>query len=293
MALPSPEDIKLIITDVDGTLLTSEHVIHPRTLSAFTKLRAAHPNLPIVIASGKQYNSCLWIRHALCLPPHFPATHCNGALIYGGLSGACLSEFSASLPPAVVAHIVDGTNNFGTFVFTEDAAVLVSPGVGVHKKDWCEVAARYDKGVQDCSQEPDRSEFLQKIASGDLLVPKVTICSDDSDLDSAQRALDALTHKSPSPFMVTRAIPWIFEAICPSVHKGKALRQICQSLGNVTPEQVLAFGDGENDIDMFQTAGFSVAMGNAMPAAVAAAKYITTSNNEGGVGNFIKKVWNI
>jgi haloacid dehalogenase-like hydrolase len=142
MALPSPDDIKLIITDVDGTLLTSDHVIHPRTLSAFTKLRAAHPNLPIVIASGKQYNSCLWIRHALCLPPHFPATHCNGALIYGGLSGAALSEFSASLPPAVVAHIVDGTSNFGTFVFTEDAAVLVSPGLGVHKKDWCEIAAR-------------------------------------------------------------------------------------------------------------------------------------------------------
>ena len=142
MALPLPEDIKLIITDVDGTLLTSEHTIHPRTLSAFHKLRATHPNLPIVIASGKQYNSCLWIRDALRLPPHFPAIHCNGALIYGGVSGDSLTEFSASLPPAVVAHIVDGTTNFGTFVFTEDAAVLVSPGTGVHKKDWCDIAGR-------------------------------------------------------------------------------------------------------------------------------------------------------
>ena len=142
MALPLPEDIKLIITDVDGTLLTSEHTIHPRTLTAFSKLRAAHPNLPIVIASGKQYNSCLWIRQALHLPPHFPATHCNGALIYGGASGDALTEFSAVLPPAVVAHIIDGTTQFGTFVFTEDAAVLVSQGVGIHNKDWCEIAAK-------------------------------------------------------------------------------------------------------------------------------------------------------
>jgi hydroxymethylpyrimidine pyrophosphatase-like HAD family hydrolase len=84
-----------------------------------------------------------------------------------------------------------------------------------------------------------------------------------------------------------------FEAICPSVHKGEALRQICESLGTVTPEQGLAFGDGENDIDMFRTAGYSVAMGNAMPAAVAAAKYTTTRNDEGGVGNFLEKVWNV
>lgn len=142
-AIPFPKDIKLIITDVDGTLLTSEHVIHPTTLSAFAKLRAAHPDLPIVIASGKQYNSCLWIRHALRLPSHFPAIHCNGALIYGGPSGACLVEFSESLPPAVITHIVEGTRNFGTFVFTEDEVVLVSPGAGVNKKDWCEIATRF------------------------------------------------------------------------------------------------------------------------------------------------------
>ena len=59
------------------------------------------------------------------------------------------------------------------------------------------------------------------------------------------------------------------------------------------PKQVLAFGDGENDIDMFQKAGFSVAMGNAMPAAAAAARYTTTCSDEGGVGEFIENIWNL
>ncbi|KAF8592462.1 hypothetical protein K439DRAFT_1625823 [Ramaria rubella] len=293
MALPSADDIKLIITDVDGTLLTSDHIIHPRTLSAFAKLRASHPDLPVVIASGKQYNSCLKIRQALSLPSHFPATHCNGALIYGGPLGASLTNFSCALPPAVVAHIVEGTTEFGTFVFTEDAVVLVSPGVGKHRKDWCEIAARYDEGVRDCSKEPDRTRFLQQVASEELLVPKVTLCSDSSDLDSASKALDALAISSPSPFKSTRAIPWIVEAICPQVHKGSALAHICKSLGNISTKHVLAFGDGENDIDMFNAAGYSVAMGNAMPAAKAAARFTTTSNDEGGVGAFLEKVWNL
>jgi len=61
----------------------------------------------------------------------------------------------------------------------------------------------------------------------------------------------------------------------------------------VTPKEVLAFGDGENDIDMFQTAGFSVAMGNAMPAATAAAGYTTAGNDEGGVGEFIDRIWHL
>lgn len=61
----------------------------------------------------------------------------------------------------------------------------------------------------------------------------------------------------------------------------------------MTPKQVLAFGDGENDVEMLREAAYSVAMGNAMPAAVAAARYTTTSNDEGGVGEFIEKVWNL
>jgi hypothetical protein len=141
MSFPFAEDIKLIITDVDGTLLTSKHTFHPRTLSAFTRLRAAHPDLPIVVASGKQYNSCLFIREHLNLPQHFPAIHCNGALIHGGPDGASIPRFSTCLPPETVMHVVNGATEFGTFVFTADTVVLVSSGNGIHKKDWCEIVS--------------------------------------------------------------------------------------------------------------------------------------------------------
>ena len=109
---------------------------------------------------------------------------------------------------------------------------------------------------------------------------------------AAKVVLDALVLDAPQPFNVTRAIPWIYEAIGPEVHKGDALLKVCENLGDISPEYVLAFGDGENDVDMLTIAGHSVAMGNAMPAALAAARYTTLSNDEGGVGAFIENVWN-
>ena len=106
-------------------------------------------------------------------------------------------------------------------------------------------------------------------------------------------SLDALPLNAPFPFKITRAIPFIFEAIPPDVHKGTALTQICESLGNVSLEHVLAFGDGENDVEMFHAAGHAVAMGNAMPAAMAAARYTTANNDEGGVGHILDKIWKL
>lgn len=141
MALPSPQDIKLIVSDVDGTLLTSEHTLHPKTVSAFTKLRKAHPDLPIVIASGKQYQSCVGIRQSLGLPDHFPAIHLNGALVHEGPNKFLVSGV---LEPKTAMHIIAETTAFGTFVFTEDAAILVSSGVGIHKQNWCALGGRWE-----------------------------------------------------------------------------------------------------------------------------------------------------
>jgi len=108
-----------------------------------------------------------------------------------------------------------------------------------------------------------------------------------------QQILYELSTSSTKPFKVTRAIPWILEAIPLNVNKGEGLLRLCQTLGTVSPDQVLAFGDGENDIDMFKVVGHPVAMANAMPAALATAKYTADSNDEGGVGAFIEKIWGL
>lgn len=167
---------------------------------------------------------------------------------------------------------------------------------------------RYESNTVDKSEEPDRSEFLQRVASGEIIVPKVIICLDISELDSmyvlqnfrmqyllymldARQLLEKLSVDPCRPFKITRAIPWILETIPPDVHKGRGILKLCDALG-ISPSQVLAFGDGENDVDMFRVVGYPVAMANAMSAAISASKYVTESNDQGGVGAFIEKIWN-
>ena len=62
---------------------------------------------------------------------------------------------------------------------------------------------------------------------------------------------------------------------------------------NIKPENVITFGDGENDVGMFNASGYSVHMGNAMQAPRDAAKYSTGTNNEGGVGQFLDRVFRV
>jgi len=367
--LPTPEDIELIISDVDGTLLTSDHKIHPRTLNAFRVLRKKRPGLPIIIASGKQYESCRWIRDVLELDLDLsnfpgeeegedgfrmrdgnrmreqmivrneigrnPAVHCNGSLIYAGShQAASTSTFAASAvsasggiggggntdsgdsqsaekdassrfaPPIVEKHtlglnavmyLVEKTLAYGTFLFTPGEVLLVNRGEGVNNKDWCSIAGAYDSCVKDHAKTAEeREELLRSVREGELEIVKVTICADESDLDHAAQELLPLPLNCPSPIVMTRAIPFIFEAIPASVSKSTALVSISRLL-SVPRSKMLAFGDGENDIGMLNLAGYGVVMGNAMRSLKdgAVGKFVTGTNDEGGVGMFLERVYGL
>jgi hydroxymethylpyrimidine pyrophosphatase-like HAD family hydrolase len=89
---------------------------------------------------------------------------------------------------------------------------------------------------------------------------------------------------------LTRAIPFILELHDPHTNKGTALHFICEQLG-ISPKNCIAFGDGENDVAMFKAAGYSVGMGNGMLKAKEAATHSTATNDEGGVGLFLNRVF--
>ena len=78
------------------------------------------------------------------------------------------------------------------------------------------------------------------------------------------------------------------ELNAPGVHKGRALAALAQRLG-LTADQVMAFGDADNDLEMLEYARWSFAMGNAAPEAKAAAKHVTGANDEGGVAMAVEE----
>ena len=88
---------------------------------------------------------------------------------------------------------------------------------------------------------------------------------------------------------VTSSSPRLVEISDAGAGKGRALRYLCSHLG-VNPENVAAFGNGDNDADMLSFCGFGVAVGNATEMCKAAADYVCETNNELGVAKTLLKM---
>ena len=71
-------------------------------------------------------------------------------------------------------------------------------------------------------------------------------------------------------------------------NKGNALRILCEKLG-ISPDEVMAMGDAENDLEMLRFVGYSVAMGNASDEVKSVARYETDTNDRHGVAKAIRK----
>ena len=82
--------------------------------------------------------------------------------------------------------------------------------------------------------------------------------------------------------------PKLLEIVPPNVNKGETLKYLSESMG-IDRDEVIAIGDEENDISMIMYAGMGVAMGNAKESVKQVANHITTTNNQNGVGEVIKK----
>lgn len=105
----------------------------------------------------------------------------------------------------------------------------------------------------------------------------------DAFLTVARRAVGdraTITRSSPSALL---------EISGPGVSKASTLELCCAERG-ISPEEVVAFGDMPNDVEMLTWAGMSYAMGNAHPAVIAAASGRTVANNEDGVAVVIEKI---
>ena len=87
---------------------------------------------------------------------------------------------------------------------------------------------------------------------------------------------------------ITSSIPNNLEINARGVTKGRGLLVLAETLG-LSRSQVMACGDSGNDLTMIQNAGLGVAMANATPEVLAAADFVTASNNEDGVAKAIER----
>jgi Cof subfamily protein (haloacid dehalogenase superfamily) len=90
-------------------------------------------------------------------------------------------------------------------------------------------------------------------------------------------------------YTVVFSAKFFLEFLNKETNKGKALKALCEYL-KIDPSEVMAIGDEENDLSMLEYAGHKIAMDNANKKLKDIATYITSSNNDEGVGKAVEKL---
>lgn len=117
---------------------------------------------------------------------------------------------------------------------------------------------------------------------------KATICGPPAQTPVIRTQLSQ--HLVSGTYSVTQGSDFCVEILPVGCNKGAALTELLEVLA-LDREGVLAFGDGDNDVSMFEVAGMSVAMENAMEKPKACATWVTESNDAGGVGKFLERIF--
>jgi Cof subfamily protein (haloacid dehalogenase superfamily) len=256
---------QLVALDVDGTLLNSQHRLTSEAQDAIqqAKEHGAH----VCLATGKLLISVHYLINALQLAG--PQITCNGAALMNSESGEVITSWpiDSTTCQASLTAIREIAPDQAIAWYTANAIYTDSP-----PGDLDTILAAY--------HEPP----LHHVARLDDQIPpalKLLMTGDPSHL---ARLRDELTTRLGNRATVMRTTADFVEIVSPHVSKGAALSALAQRLG-IARANIVAIGDGENDLSLFEVAGVSIAMANAMPELKRHADAITASADEHGVAH--------
>lgn len=266
--------IRLIATDVDGTLLTSGHEISPRTLAAFEAARDA--GVAVVAASGRQpYSIGAIVRDTVLA----------GSVI--GSNGAVAVELATREVLFEETIDVDAQRGFAEQML-ERFPKLRFASVRSAGDEY--VAEHEYAGLEDPGAELALWPVSHRRGSLDdvLARPSLKLVMRD-DVTSPEKLLVVARRLGIDGVHPTTSGAPFLEAGRAGVSKATAVRRFSEARG-IEAGEVVAFGDNVNDIEMLEWAGLGVAMGNGAPATKAAADRVTATNDADGLAMIIEEL---
>lgn len=264
---------KLLVLDVDGTLLNDEREISKRTLAALLKVQQM--GVRIVLASGRPTYGLMPLAKTLELGNYggFVLSY-NGCQIIKAQNGEIL--FERRINPKMLPYLEKKArkNGFAIFTYHDDTLITDSPDNEYIKN---EALLNNLKIIRE-------DEFSTAI---DFAPCKCMLVSDK------EKALIGLEQHWEKRLAGTldafRSEPYFLEVVPCGVNKANTLGALLEHLG-VTREEVIAVGDGVCDVTMLQLAGMGVAMGHSQDSVKVCADYVTASNEEDGVALAVEKL---
>jgi HAD superfamily hydrolase (TIGR01484 family) len=260
------EPTLVVASDLDGTLLTSDHRITDRTRSAVGQARAAGG--VFVVVTARPVRDAAWIAESI------------GADLLLCAGGGVLFD-------PVDKKVVD-TTTFPAEHATRLMAALRAefPGIrlGVDYLHRCDLDPGFDMGKQGVSDVAG----AEPVGAAAEPVVKLIAQSDSVDTDTlADLARDLFGGAGDAPIVAVSCRA--FAEVLPfGVDKASLLAPLCA--GPAAPAPTVAFGDMPGDLPMLLWADTSVAVANAHPAVLAVCDHVTGSNDEDGVAVFLERL---
>ncbi|SFM11775.1 Cof-type HAD-IIB family hydrolase [Pelosinus propionicus] len=282
--------MKLIVSDLDGTFLDSNHEVIEENVAALKM--AQSKGIEIAIATGRNYGNVLALCKRANLKPHVISN--NGAFVYDN-NGKQIKAIG--LDKDHVREALEWLNyrNYFYTLCTDHSAYMPANAHTILTRDYENAVNHVRKMTPEKLKEGidvfltlDSAVFVSnfnEVLEQDFVFGNISaITLDDDKLRHGREYFSNYAGMS-----MTIAGKDIFEMIHPLASKGNALEALTAHL-DISLDQVMAFGDNYNDISMLQRVGVSVAVENAEDDVKEICKHVSLSNDDKGVAYMIHKL---
>ncbi|WP_187986712.1 Cof-type HAD-IIB family hydrolase [Listeria marthii] len=271
-----------IILDIDGTLLNDEKKISTETKKAL--ITAQQNGVKLILASGRPTTGMhLYAEQLEMEKYHGLLVSYNGAKVVDCQTKEEL--FNQALTVAEGKAVLEHMKNF-------EVKVMIDKDDYMYVNDVFDCYVPYKGEEINIIQYESRGGNFKLCEKDDLAafldyrISKILTAGDPAYMQENYQAMMAPFKDSLNCVFTA---DFYFEFTAQGIDKAKALDTVLTPMG-ISPENIIAFGDGHNDITMVEYAGTGIAMSNAVPELKAAASSITLSNNEDGIVHMLNSL---
>jgi Cof subfamily protein (haloacid dehalogenase superfamily) len=261
-------DIRLLLADVDGTLVTQDKVLTDQAKAAARELRRA--GIALAITSGRPPRGMTMLIEPLAIEVAIAGFN-GGVFVNPDLSVIESHALDPATAKETVKLILD--KGLDAWVYTEKEWLIRDKAAPhVAREAW---TVKFD------------AEIVESFTDAHLAhAVKIVGVSDDLDLVASceKAAQDTLGAKASA----ARSQPYYLDVTHPQANKGTVVTTLAKLL-NIAPAQISTMGDMPNDVAMFRKSGFSIAMGNSSDAVKAQASAVTDSNENDGFAKAVRQ----
>jgi Cof subfamily protein (haloacid dehalogenase superfamily) len=260
-------EIRLLLSDVDGTLVRPDKSLSARSIDA---VRGLHDEgILFAVTSGRPPRGMTMLVEPLSLQTPLAAFN-GGLMIEADLN--VLEEHV--VPDHVVAPTIDLLESF-------DLSVWVYRGADWFIRD--PEGPHVEREAHTVQFAPTVVESFEGVESD---VAKIVGVSDD--YDTVEAAASAAREELGEHISASRSQPYYLDVTHPQANKGAVVTFLSERYG-ITADEIATIGDMPNDVLMFAHSGLSIAMGNAHREVQRAARYVTTANDDDGFANAVEQ----